>query len=47
MSHEQLVEHKHDFDCGEIVLTHLGSDMTHRRGECSFTTADDGLVVKV
>lgn len=43
----QLEAHKSEFDCGRIILTHLGPEMSARRGDCSFETADDGLVVKL
>ncbi len=44
---EQLTEHRSEFDCGRIILTHLGSEMADRRGKISFETADDGLRVKL
>jgi ribonuclease BN (tRNA processing enzyme) len=45
---DQLIEHQHDFDCGKMVLTHLGSQMSKLRGEVeSFETADDGLRIKL
>jgi ribonuclease BN (tRNA processing enzyme) len=44
---EQLVERRDEFDCGRMVLTHLGSEMTHRRGAVDFETADDGMVVRL
>ena len=47
LNHEQLVEHKHEFQCGRIVLTHFGSQMTDRRGRAAFETADDGSIVKL
>ena len=47
LSHEILVEKKALFDCGRILLTHLGSEMADRRGSCDFETADDGLVLKL
>jgi hypothetical protein len=30
-----------------MVLTHLGSEMSDRRGRSSFETADDGLASKL
>jgi len=30
-----------------MLLTHLGSEMSARRGECDFETADDGLLVRL
>lgn len=46
LSHEELVEHKGAFDCGRMLLTHLGADTSPRRGRLAFETADDGLVVR-
>jgi ribonuclease BN (tRNA processing enzyme) len=43
----RLVERRGEFDCGRIVLTHLGTEMTHRRGQCAYETADDGLTLKL
>lgn len=45
LNHGALIEHEAEFDCERIILTHLGSEMTDRRGQCHFETADDGLVV--
>jgi ribonuclease BN (tRNA processing enzyme) len=47
INHEHLVERKHEFRCGRIVLTHFGAEMTDRRGQAAFETADDGTVVKL
>jgi ribonuclease BN (tRNA processing enzyme) len=47
LSHQELVAHKPEFDCGRMVLTHLGAEMSGRRGECDFETADDGLTVRL
>jgi len=43
----QLIEHRDAFDVGSLVLTHLGTDMAARRGQCELDTADDGLIVKL
>jgi ribonuclease BN (tRNA processing enzyme) len=40
---ETLEERRGEFDCGRMLLTHLGTEMVDRR--CSFETADDGLRV--
>jgi ribonuclease BN (tRNA processing enzyme) len=45
LNHQTLVAHKPKFDCGRMVLTHLGAEMSARRGECAFETADDGLKI--
>lgn len=47
LSHEELVEHKGEFDCGRMILTHLGADTSARRGRLAFETADDGLVIRL
>jgi ribonuclease BN (tRNA processing enzyme) len=47
MNHEGLVARRDEFDCGRIILTHLGSEMIGFRGRAAFDTADDGTVVKL
>ena len=47
LNYRQLEMHKSKFDCGRIILTHLGPEMTDRRGTCGFETADDGLILKL
>ena len=47
LNHQQLVEHKHEFQCGRVVLTHLGSEMSDRRGRAAFETADDGTKIRI
>jgi ribonuclease BN (tRNA processing enzyme) len=47
LSHEELVERRDQFDCGRIVITHLGVEMAQRRGSCEFETADDGLKLRI
>ena len=47
LSHEQLVENKDRFDCGRIILTHLGQEMVDQRGKSDFETADDGLTIRI
>ncbi|MGH7337195.1 MAG: MBL fold metallo-hydrolase [Myxococcota bacterium] len=47
LSHEQLVENHKQFDCGRIILTHLGQEMAERRGKSDFETADDGLTIRI
>jgi ribonuclease BN (tRNA processing enzyme) len=44
---EQLLEARPRFDCGRMVLTHLGSEMTDRRGNAGIETADDGMRIKL
>ncbi len=44
---QTLSEHKPEFDCGRMLLSHLGSEMSARRGKCDFETADDGLLVRL
>ena len=45
--YEELSQRRKEFDCGRLILTHLGAEMTHRRGTFEIETADDGLVVKL
>jgi ribonuclease BN (tRNA processing enzyme) len=47
LSHTQLCLHRDEFECGRMLLTHLGRDMVERRDERDFDTADDGLVVEL
>jgi ribonuclease BN (tRNA processing enzyme) len=47
LNHELLVANKHRLECGRIILTHFGAEMTDRRGQAAFETADDGLRVKL
>jgi ribonuclease BN (tRNA processing enzyme) len=42
---ETLEARRSEFDCGRIVLTHLGAEMVERN--CSFETADDGLKLQL
>ena len=44
---ETIEAHQHEFDCGRLMLTHLGSEMAELRGQLAIETADDGLVVNV
>ena len=47
LSLEELREHREDFDCGRLILTHLGEGMTRERGQIEIETADDGMAVKL
>jgi ribonuclease BN (tRNA processing enzyme) len=47
LSHQELVARKHEFHCNRMILTHLGEEMSDRRGRADFETADDGLVVNL
>jgi ribonuclease BN (tRNA processing enzyme) len=47
LSLDELEEHRHEFDCGRLILTHLGEEMSQQRGNCSLDTADDGLTTKL
>lgn len=42
---DTLEARRNEFDCGRIVLTHLGDEMAERK--CSFETADDGLKLRL
>ncbi len=47
LDYEGLCERRAAFDCGRMILTHLGHEMADRRGTGDFETADDGLVVRI
>jgi ribonuclease BN (tRNA processing enzyme) len=47
LSLEELREHRDDLDCGRLILTHLGEEMSRERGQIEIETADDGLAVKL
>ena len=47
LSLEELREHRHELDCGRLILTHLGEEMTRERGQIELETADDGMTVKL
>lgn len=47
LSLAELVERQNEFDVGEMILTHLGTEMAALRGRCQLPTADDGLIVRV
>lgn len=44
---ELLEERQASFDCGRMLLTHLGAQMAERRTDDALESADDGLVVKL
>jgi ribonuclease BN (tRNA processing enzyme) len=47
LSYEVLAPRRASFDCGRMVLTHLGAEMAARRGGLALETADDGLALKL
>lgn len=47
LSLDEIREHRDDLDCGRLILTHLGEEMSRRRGQIEIETADDGLAVKL
>jgi len=47
LNYETLSSQRSKFDCGRIVLTHLGQEMAAQRGRCALETADDGLKIRV
>jgi ribonuclease BN (tRNA processing enzyme) len=42
LSLEELAEKRTSFDCGQLVLTHLGAEMRARGDAAGFSLADDG-----
>lgn len=47
LDYATLAERADAFDCGRLVLTHLGPAMAERRGRLALETADDGLALGV
>lgn len=47
LSLEELAEKRREFDCGELVLTHLGAEMREHGGAPGFAIADDGKCFKI
>jgi ribonuclease BN (tRNA processing enzyme) len=47
LSLEELVERKGHFDVNRLIATHLGAEMSERRGTCEIETADDGLTISL
>ena len=47
LSHDDLLAHHQEFDCGRTILTHLGAEMREAAGSADFDFADDGTVIKL
>jgi ribonuclease BN (tRNA processing enzyme) len=47
MALRQLERHRHQFRCGDICLTHLGSEVLADLDRVPFATASDGLRIKL
>lgn len=47
LSLDELAERSREFDCGRLVLTHLGSEMRTLEDTRGFEIADDGRVLKL
>jgi len=47
LSLEEMREHRDELDCGRLILTHLGDEMSRERGQIEIETADDGMAVKL
>lgn len=47
LSLEELAEHRDEFRCDRMLLTHLGADMRIRSETAGFERADDGDVVSL
>jgi ribonuclease BN (tRNA processing enzyme) len=47
LSHERLLKEQSRFDCGRIVLTHLGRAVLENIDDVKFDTADDGLRLSI
>ena len=47
LSLDELAERSREFDCGRLVLTHLGAEMRTLQDSRGFELADDGRVLKL
>jgi ribonuclease BN (tRNA processing enzyme) len=47
LSLDELAEKSREFDCGRLVLTHLGAEMRALEDSRGFELADDGRVLKL
>jgi hypothetical protein len=47
LSFDELRERNGEFDCGRLVLTHLGAEMRKLGDFGGFEIADDGRVLKL
>jgi ribonuclease BN (tRNA processing enzyme) len=47
LSLEELAGRRAEFDCGRMILTHLGEAMRSREHHDAYEVADDGLVAKL
>lgn len=45
LDYPRIAAERHRFDCGTLVLSHLGREVLARRGDVRETLAEDGLVV--
>ena len=45
LSLEELADRRAEFDCGRIVLTHLGAEMRAQEDHAGFDVADDNVVI--
>ena len=46
LSLEELSERRDEFDCGRLLLTHLGPAMRARKDFDNFDIADDGMRIR-
>lgn len=47
LDYATLAERASRFECGRLVLTHLGPEMAERRGRLALDTADDSLALRI
>jgi ribonuclease BN (tRNA processing enzyme) len=47
LNYRELCRRKAQLDVERMVLTHLGTEMAHRRGQLDLETADDGMRLKL
>jgi len=47
VSYAEIEANRASFDCGALLLTHLGREVRERKGEIPEQLADDGLVIRI
>lgn len=45
LDYQTLREHRDRFECGRIILTHMGQEMLRHVGEVEFECAEDGKII--
>ena len=45
LTYATLLQHRAQFSCGRMILTHASADMLDRRAEVDIQMAEDGLII--